>query len=79
MSILISPRLCRAARSLLNWSRSDLATHSGLNMATVAEYERGDRAPYESTRQKLQAALEQGGVRFLAVGSIEGVGIERTT
>jgi transcriptional regulator with XRE-family HTH domain len=75
--IMITPRLCRAARGLLDWSRQRLASGASLSLATVAEYERGARPAYESTREKLQTALEAGGVVFLSVGKVEGVGAER--
>jgi transcriptional regulator with XRE-family HTH domain len=72
----ISPKLCKAGRALLGWSRNHLADASGLNVTTVADYERGDRDTYESTRAKLQEALEGGGIVFLAVGKVRGVGAE---
>jgi transcriptional regulator with XRE-family HTH domain len=75
--IMITPRLCRAARGLLDWPRQQLASAAGLSLATVAEYEREGRPAYEATREKLQTALESGGVVFLAVGKVEGVGVER--
>ncbi|MGE0666910.1 MAG: multiprotein-bridging factor 1 family protein [Sphingomonadales bacterium] len=73
----ISPDTCRAARALIDWTRKDLASAASVAERTVASFERGDRIAYQDTQERLRAALESAGVVFLAVGSIEGVGIER--
>jgi transcriptional regulator with XRE-family HTH domain len=55
----------RAARALLNWSRSDLAERSKVSMATLADFEGEKRQPYERTLEDIRAALEAAGVEFI--------------
>jgi transcriptional regulator with XRE-family HTH domain len=70
MSILkISIRQIKAARSLLGWSQDDLAEKSGISKPTIGRLESqasdalGGRA---ETGDALVAALERGGIEFLA-------------
>jgi transcriptional regulator with XRE-family HTH domain len=62
-----SPEQLRAARALLNWSRTELAVAAGVSGETVnrAEGLRRDQASAEA-RAKLRAALESAGVEFIA-------------
>ena len=59
-----SPTQCRAARAILSWSQADLAYESKVATKTIADYERGDRTPYERTIADIRAALEAAGVQF---------------
>jgi transcriptional regulator with XRE-family HTH domain len=56
----------RAARALLGWSQTELASRAGLSLPTVKRVE-GDFGPTvsEGTRAKLQLALEAAGLEFL--------------
>jgi transcriptional regulator with XRE-family HTH domain len=56
----------RAARGLLGWSQTDLATRAGLSLPTVKRLEGGfgPRVSVEA-RAKLQGALEAAGVEFI--------------
>jgi transcriptional regulator with XRE-family HTH domain len=56
----------RAARGLLGWSQSKLAARAGLSLPTVkrVEIDLGLRVSDEA-RNKLQRALESGGVEFI--------------
>lgn len=68
MSILkVSIRQIKAARALLDWSQSDLASASGVSEPTIkrleaADNELGGRA---DTVDKIIAALEHAGVKFI--------------
>ena len=64
----ISIRQVKAARALLAWSQSDLATASGISIPTVARLETGDGTlgGRDTTVDSIRAALEAGGVEFLA-------------
>lgn len=62
----LSAAQCRAARGLLNWTQSVLATESKVSMKTVADFERGSRVPYDRTLADLAKALETAGVEFIA-------------
>ena len=56
----------RAARSLLGWSQSELATRAGLSLPTVKRLE-GGFGPRVSgdARAKLQKAIEAAGIEFI--------------
>src|SRR5688572_31467021 len=56
----------RAARGLLGWSQSELASRAGLSLPTVkrVEGESGLRVSDEA-RLKLKRALEVGGIEFI--------------
>src|SRR5436305_6896415 len=56
----------RAARALLGWSQTELASQAGLSLPTVKRVE-GDFGPTvsEEARLKLQQALEAAGIEFL--------------
>jgi transcriptional regulator with XRE-family HTH domain len=60
----ISPAQCRAARALIAWSQDQLAAASKVAKATIANFEAGNREPYERTLDDVQAALEAAGVEF---------------
>jgi transcriptional regulator with XRE-family HTH domain len=55
----------RAARALLDWSRSELARRAGQSPSTVKRVEGVASEPVSpEARQKLQATLEAAGVEF---------------
>jgi transcriptional regulator with XRE-family HTH domain len=56
----------RAARGLLGWSQSELATRAGLSLPTVKRLE-GAFGPKVSdeAKTKLQKAIEAAGIEFL--------------
>jgi transcriptional regulator with XRE-family HTH domain len=70
MSILkISIRQIKAARSLLGWSQDDLAEKSGVSKPTIGRLESQDGETVggrAETGDALIAALEKGGVEFIA-------------
>jgi transcriptional regulator with XRE-family HTH domain len=63
---MITAEQIRAARGLLGWSQTKLAERAGLSLPTVKRVEAG-KGPKVSTaaREKLQRALESGGVHFI--------------
>ena len=64
----MTPRQCKAARVLLNWSQQDLADRSGVSVSTIRNFEGGKRDTYPINVAALQRALEDGGVEFLPGG-----------
>lgn len=64
MSNLFTPAQLRAARALLNWSRSELATQAGVSEQTVHRLENGLNAPETKTQQFILKTLERAGVEF---------------
>lgn len=77
MSILkVSIRQVKAARALLDWSQSDLASASGVSEPTIkrleaVDTELGGRA---DTVEKITAALEKAGVKFIDDGQTSAAG-----
>src|SRR5438105_11710593 len=65
----------RAARALLGWSQSELASRARLSLPTVKRVEAGfGPTVSEDARRKLQEALEIAGLEFLEEnGSGRGV------
>jgi ribosome-binding protein aMBF1 (putative translation factor) len=75
-SDMTTTRQMKAARSLLGWSQSDLALHSGVSVPTIARLESaGDQLGGRGeTVRKIQAALELAGIEFIEEnGTGEGV------
>lgn len=63
MSITVAQ--VRAARGLLGWSQTDLASASGVSRPTIADFEAGKRTPYARTIDELRRSLERAGVEFI--------------
>jgi transcriptional regulator with XRE-family HTH domain len=63
---LITIEQLRAARALLGWSQTDLASHAGLSVPTVKRLE-GGYGPNVSVeaRTKMQKTLERAGISFI--------------
>ena len=65
----------RAARALLGWSQTELASRSGLSLPTVKRVEGGFGPNVsEEARAKLQHALEAAGLEFLEENGA-GIGV----
>jgi transcriptional regulator with XRE-family HTH domain len=67
MTVKLSPRLCRAARSLLGWDQSDLAEQSGVPKSTINAFEQRDGSSRLATmnNQALVRAFESAGLAFI--------------
>ena len=64
-AISITIEQFRAARALLDWSRTELAKRSGQHPTTVKRVETPDSETVsEEVRAKLKATLEAAGVEF---------------
>lgn len=61
----LSPAQCRAARALLDWSQAKLSAESKVATKTLADFERGNRTPYERTLNDIKVTLEAAGVIFV--------------
>jgi transcriptional regulator with XRE-family HTH domain len=57
----------KAGRVLLGWSQSDLALESGVSEPTIARLESfdGQLGGRQATVQRIRAALEKGGIKFI--------------
>jgi transcriptional regulator with XRE-family HTH domain len=62
---MISPKQCRAARALLDWSQQELADHAGVGIVTIRQLEAGVHEPRRATLDVVRRALEAGGVDFI--------------
>ena len=67
-AFLLSPAQCRAARGLLAWSQTELASAAGVGRATLADFERGAREPIGNNLRAIRRALEDAGVKFVEEG-----------
>ena len=60
----LSSAQLRAARALLDWSRADLAKHSGISAPTIHRLENGINEPELRTLEKLIKVFDRHGVEF---------------
>jgi transcriptional regulator with XRE-family HTH domain len=72
---MLTPAQLRAARSLVDWSREDLANQSGVAHNTIKEFERGKSDPKQSTLLKWKRTFEAAGVRFVDEDEHDGPGV----
>jgi ribosome-binding protein aMBF1 (putative translation factor) len=64
---LISAAQMRAARGLLGWSQTKLATEASMSLPTVKRYETATGAKVsDDAIERLRRALESAGVEFIA-------------
>ena len=56
------------ARAGLHLSQADLAKRANVAPATIAEFERGRRTPYDRTVRDIQHVLEEAGAKFVNGG-----------
>lgn len=61
----LGPAQCRAARALLRWSQSDLTRRAAVARKTVVDFETKRRALHRRTREALQRAFQDAGIKFL--------------
>ncbi len=74
----ITNEQCRAARALLGWSQSDLATASLIAQKTIADFERDARELRPRTVADIRATLEKAGIEFIdGNGGGPGVRLKR--
>lgn len=65
---MITGAQIRAARALLGWKQTDLATASGISEISIKNIERGATDPRSSTLAAIQSAFDKAGVVFLDPG-----------
>lgn len=61
----LTAALSRAARGMLDWSQTELATRSNLSESTVRDFEKGRRIPSVNNLAAIQQALEAAGLEFI--------------
>ncbi len=64
---MITSAQIRAARGLLDWSRRDLADHSGVSFASMMRLESFDGVPSSNVRtlEAIKKAFEEAGIEFI--------------
>lgn len=64
---MITSAQIRAARGLLDWSRKDLADHSGVSFASMMRLESFDGVPSSNVRtlEAIKKAFEDAGIEFI--------------
>lgn len=62
---IIAPEQLRAARSLLDWTRNDLAKESGMSPETIKNIEHGFFSPKKETIIALVETFARYGVQFV--------------
>lgn len=77
--IILSAPQIRAARSLLGWSRRELAIVSGVSSGTIKAIEQGLSDPRLSTLQRLARTFKAHDIEFLFEGPWTGVVISAPT
>ena len=73
---MITSSQIRAARGLLNWSRKELAEHSGISFASMMRLESFDGVPSSNfkTLEAINNAFEAAGIEFIGTPD-DGAGI----
>ncbi|MCR6500124.1 helix-turn-helix domain-containing protein [Shinella sp. CPCC 101442] len=72
---MITGSQCRAARALVEYSRERLAKASGVDIETIAHFERKLGKPDDGDIAALQSSLEVAGAVFLPDGDRGGIGV----
>jgi len=65
--MVITAKQCKAARALMDWSQSKLATEAGLTQVTLSTFEKGGSMRV-SNNEKIQQAFENAGIEFIDEG-----------
>jgi transcriptional regulator with XRE-family HTH domain len=58
----MTPAQCKAARTLLGWSQTELAQNAGVGRSIVTGFEQESRQISDHALSKLQLALEDAGI-----------------
>lgn len=62
----LSAAQSRAARGLLDWSQTELASRSNLSESTIRDFEKGRRVPSPNNLAAVARAFEAAGLEFIS-------------
>jgi len=62
---MITREQSRAARALLDWTQSKLASDSSVGLSTIKDFEKGHRKPQSKNMSAIQDTLESSGIEFI--------------
>lgn len=71
----MTPTQCQAARALVEWSREQLSKMAGVDVASLKSFEEGVQSLDAALTQRVRAALEKGGARFIEEDADGGAGV----
>lgn len=69
----MTPAQCRAARALLGWSQTELATEAAVSQRSVSAYECRESPLHDNTVTALRLAFEKNLLVFIEGPEAEGV------
>jgi transcriptional regulator with XRE-family HTH domain len=72
---MITPRQCKAARALLDWTQADLAEKAELTLDTVSRFEQSKSDTRGQAMISMEAAIRQAGIKLLSPEAGEGEGL----
>ena len=65
---MITPNQCRAARTLIHWTATELARSAGISVGALQAFESGYGPEKPAIALAVQRALEQVGIEFTPGG-----------
>ncbi len=71
----LTPRQCRAARGLLDWTQEELAEQAGVSRSTVRGFENGLHELHRGSAAVIRGALEAAGVILIDPDEDAGPGV----
>jgi len=72
---MITPKQCRAARGLLDWTQQVLADKAQIGVVTLRQFESGANLPRRATLKAIEMALAEAGVLFVRDDDYAGAGV----
>ena len=72
---MITGKVCRAARALVEISRYKLAANANVDKDVIRRFEKGIDVPDDKTIAALKAALEELGAQFIPEQGARGAGV----
>ena len=75
MTLMLTPKQCKAARALLGWTQSDLSEKSGVGTGTVKDFESERHAINSKALTSIIRAFQKAGLILYFDGDGGGPGV----